>query len=171
MKILDLIKEHKIISALVFGLVLLFLLISGGEQKQNNNSGSKIEQIKTNTVEGEQQTIVDSSNINTEDNNNNNNNLSPTKTAINSTQTELPSPTIKPELPDPTDLGPNYQLEPFLPYVGENFTISQYLAPLVLEVDIKNKNDITKAEVLVKEWLLENEFNQGQHKIIWKIVE
>jgi len=170
MKILDLIKEHKIISALVFGLVLLFLLISGGEQKQNNNSGSKIEQIKTNTVEGEQQTIVDSSNINTEDNNNNNN-LSPTKTAINSTQTELPSPTIKPELPDPTDLGPNYQLEPFLPYVGENFTISQYLAPLVLEVDIKNKNDITKAEVLVKEWLLENEFNQGQHKIIWKIVE
>ena len=69
---------------------------------------------------------------------------------------------------DVTNSDPDYPLQPFLPYKGPNFTITSYIAPLVIEVQIKNKQDIPNVEPLLKNWLKDKELMPGENKIIWK---
>lgn len=69
---------------------------------------------------------------------------------------------------DVTNSDPQYPLQPFLPYKGPNFIITSYIAPLVIEVQIKNKQDIPNVEPLLKDWLKDKELVTGENKIIWK---
>lgn len=98
-----------------------------------------------------------------------------TPTGENTPDTEI-SPTIivTPTQTEPFDLtdgDPQYPLRTFLPYKGNGFTINRYLAPLNLEVIIKNESQIPIIEPRLREWLKDKELIRGENIIIWKYEE
>lgn len=91
-----------------------------------------------------------------------------TPTIVNKNQIINPA-NVQPE--ETLDINPDYPIQQVLPYIGDGFIVDSYLAPFVLEVKVKNKSDISKAEPLLKKWLLEYESTPGENKITWKYGE
>lgn len=86
-----------------------------------------------------------------------------------------PFPTAAPSSPpgrgdSPEDIMKSIQrkfpLYDFLPYWTENFQID-YVAPLTLEVQIKNDTPQTRQEAL--DWILSKGVNPSTHQIQWKV--
>ncbi len=145
-QIIEFVKKHKIISG-ILGVLLFFLLL------QLNNPKT---QTKTKT---ENQNKIDQNN---------------SSETVNLKDHLLPTLSTAKTTPEPFDItnsDPQYPLEQFLPYEGKGFTVEKYLAPLVLEVKVKNKADISNIEPLLKAWLKDKELIKGENKITWKYGE
>lgn len=78
---------------------------------------------------------------------------------------------IKTEPFDITDSDPKYPLTPLLPYQGQGFIVERYIAPLTIEVKIKNSSEIPKIEPLLRDWLKGKELVVSENKITWKYSE
>lgn len=84
------------------------------------------------------------------------------------TSTIEPTPTIELSI----DVIGNYPLYKLIPYKTEDFIVSGYVEPLILDVKTLNKSKTkTEMEDEIKLWINNNGIDSNTHKIIWDWVD
>lgn len=91
-----------------------------------------------------------------------------TESTPTSTVAIKPTPTIELSM----DVVGNYPLYKLMPYETDDFIVSGYIEPLILNVKTLNKSkSLSEIEGEVRNWIKENGVNPDSHKIIWNKVE